>query len=84
MNGQAWVALGSLAAFVIAQVVVGSFLLGGLFSRVASVEKAQDAASGLQTAVTGLGASVDGLQKTVDRLERMFERLSPQAFKGAP
>lgn len=38
MDASAWIALGSLAAFIILQTVIGAFMAGGLFQRVKQLE----------------------------------------------
>ncbi|HWE98836.1 MAG TPA: hypothetical protein VG248_03480 [Caulobacteraceae bacterium] len=65
MDEQAWIALGTLAAFVAVQGFTFAFLLGGLFARLKQVEVSQadhgSVAVGIATLTTEMGAVKSGL-----------------------
>lgn len=67
MNPSAWIALGSLAFFVLAQAVGIAFLLGGLFARVKAVE-ARPTDSDCKTELAVLTAEFAAMKATLSQV----------------
>lgn len=66
MNPAAWIALASLSAFVVVQLIVCSFLFGGLFQRVKTLEARKDG-SDCTAALASMEATLKALKEAFDQ-----------------
>ena len=68
MNFSAWIALASLAGFVLLQTTVIAFAMGRLFQRVSTVEKGHDSVSALVSDVAEMKSDIRHMTKSIDDL----------------
>lgn len=68
MNAAAWIALASLAGFVLLQTTVIAFAMGRLFQRVSTVEKGHDTLAAMGTDVAEMKSDIRHMSKSIDEL----------------
>ena len=68
MNPAAWIALASLAGFVLLQTTVIAFAMGRLFQRVSTVEKGHDTLAAMGTDVAEMKSDIRHMSKSIDEL----------------
>ena len=73
MNPSAWIALASLAGFVLLQTTVIAFAMGRLFPRVSTVEKGHDSVSALVSDVASMKSDIQHMTKAIDGLSNRLE-----------
>lgn len=69
MTPSAWIALASFAGFLLLQTGVVAFALGRLFQKVQTLEKGNDAISGLSTAFARMDEKMGHVVNSVDDLK---------------
>jgi hypothetical protein len=65
LNAAAWIALASLSAIVVTQLVAFAFMFGRLFERVKALEARKDG-SDCTAALAALKATLEGLQQAME------------------
>ena len=73
MNPSAWIALASLAGFLLLQTTVIAFAMGRLFQRVSTVEKGHDSVSALVSDVASMKSDIQHMTKAIDGLSNRLE-----------
>lgn len=68
MNAAAWIALASLAGFVLLQTTVIAFAMGRLFQRVSTVEKGHDSLATMGSDVAEMKSDIRHMAKAIDNL----------------
>lgn len=68
MNPSAWIALASLAGFVLLQTTVIAFAMGRLFQRVSTVEKGHDTLAAMGNDVAEMKSDIRHMSKSIDEL----------------
>jgi len=68
MNANAWIAVATLAGFVLIQTTVIAFAMGRLFQRVSTVEKGHDSVSGMVSDVAEMKSDIRHMTKSIDDL----------------
>lgn len=68
MNAAAWIALASLAGFVLLQTTVIAFAMGRLFQRVSTVEKGHDTLAMMGSDVAEMKSDIRHMAKSIDDL----------------
>jgi hypothetical protein len=68
MNPSAWIALASLAGFVLLQTTVIAFAMGRLFQRVSTVEKGHDSVTAMVSDVAEMKSDIRHMTKSIDDL----------------
>jgi len=67
-QASAWIALASLAGFVLLQTTVIAFAMGRLFQRVATVEKGHDSLATMGSDVAEMKSDIRHMAKAIDDL----------------
>jgi hypothetical protein len=68
MNASAWIALASIAGFVLLQTTVIAFAMGRLFQRVSTVEKGHDSLATMGSDVAEMKSDIRHMAKAIDDL----------------
>ena len=68
MNAAAWIALASLAGFILLQTTVIAFAMGRLFQRVSTVEKGHDSLATMGSDVAEMKSDIRHMAKSIDDL----------------
>lgn len=68
MNAAAWIALASLAGFILLQTTVIAFAMGRLFQRVSTVEKGHDSLATMGADVAEMKSDIRHMSKSIDGL----------------
>lgn len=66
MNAAAWIALASLAAFILIQLIATAFMAGGVYARIKRLEADQSGANLLALQVSALNATVKGFETQLE------------------
>ena len=73
MNPSAWIALASIAGFVLLQTTVIAFAMGRLFLRVSTVEKNHDSVATMGSDVAEMKSDIRHMTKSIDDLNSRLE-----------
>lgn len=85
MNAAAWIALASLAGFVLLQTTVIAFAMGRLFQRVSTVEKGHDAVSAMSSDMAAVKSDIRHMTKSIDELKAVLAPATPPVrTRGRP
>jgi hypothetical protein len=71
MTHSAWIALASLAGFILVQTAIVAFFIGGMFARVKTLEDAPKDDCAAQLAA--MNATMTALKQQVDRIEKRID-----------
>jgi hypothetical protein len=74
MNPSAWIALASLAGFVLLQTTVIAFAMGRLFQRVSTVEKGHDTVSTMGNDMAAMKSDIRHMTQSIDELKDWMKR----------
>jgi hypothetical protein len=79
MTDTAWVALASLACFVLVQGAIACFMAGGVFARLKRVETDAGGASALALQVAALTATMKGFEAQLEHFSETLREVLTQA-----
>lgn len=84
MNASAWIALASLAGFILLQTTVIAFAMGRLFQRVSTVEKGHDTLSSMGADMAEMKSDIRHMAKAIDELSKRLSWATEVAATPAP